>query len=146
MQAPTRRDNFEATTAATMTREGTGTMRAVVQRAYGSTETLQLDEIARPVVAAKQVLVEVHAAGVNRVERVDGWRSLWFACISAIRARPSDRAVPRACWRSSRGCSRATNAYHSSHRAASASTLGAASAARAAIVDAISVAAPPRRT
>ena len=66
MQAPTRRDNFEATTAATMTREGTGTMRAVVQRAYGSTETLQLDEIARPVVAAKQVLVEVHAAGVDR--------------------------------------------------------------------------------
>ena len=46
--------------------ERSRTMRAVVQRAYGSTETLKVDEVVRPAVEAGQVLVEVHAAGVDR--------------------------------------------------------------------------------
>ena len=41
-------------------------MRAVVQRSYGSAETLQLGEMARPVAGPGQVLLEVHAAGVDR--------------------------------------------------------------------------------
>ncbi len=41
-------------------------MRAIVQHAYGSTETLQLGDVARPAVKDGQVLVEVHAAGVDR--------------------------------------------------------------------------------
>ncbi len=44
----------------------TATMRAIVQRAYGSAETLELGDIARPTVAADEVLIEVHAAGVDR--------------------------------------------------------------------------------
>jgi NADPH:quinone reductase-like Zn-dependent oxidoreductase len=42
------------------------TMQAVVQRSYGSVDTLTYTEIARPDVGAGQVLVEVHAAGVDR--------------------------------------------------------------------------------
>ena len=47
-------------------RAGEGTMRAIVQRRYGSVETLQLGTAARPSVAADEVLIEVHAAGVDR--------------------------------------------------------------------------------
>ncbi len=64
MQATTHQDHIKKTAA--ISAERTGTMRAIVQRTYGSTETLQLDQIARPAVGAEQVLVEVHAAGVDR--------------------------------------------------------------------------------
>ena len=47
-------------------RAGEGAMRAIVQRRYGSVETLQLGTAARPSVAADEVLIEVHAAGVDR--------------------------------------------------------------------------------
>ena len=40
------------------------TMRAIVQREYGSAETLEMTGI--PTVAADEVLIEVHAAGVDR--------------------------------------------------------------------------------
>lgn len=43
-----------------------GTMRAVVQDTYGGPETLLLAEIDRPAPAPDEVLVEVHAAGVDR--------------------------------------------------------------------------------
>ena len=46
--------------------ERSRTMRAVVQRSYGSAETLTLGEMARPVAGTGQVLLEVHAAGVDR--------------------------------------------------------------------------------
>lgn len=49
-----------------VTREDSATMRAIVQRAYGSSQMLQLDQLARPAVEAGQVLVEVHAGGVDR--------------------------------------------------------------------------------
>ncbi len=41
-------------------------MQAIVQREYGSADTLQLAEIARPEVGPEDVLIEVHAAGVDR--------------------------------------------------------------------------------
>ena len=42
------------------------TMRAIVQRSYGSADQLELAMVDRPTVAADEVLVEVHAAGVDR--------------------------------------------------------------------------------
>ncbi len=39
--------------------------KAIVQETYGSPEVLQLRDIARPVIAAGEVLVRVRAAGVN---------------------------------------------------------------------------------
>lgn len=42
------------------------TMQAVVQRAYGPPGMLELAEIDRPEIGAGEVLVEVHAAGVDR--------------------------------------------------------------------------------
>ena len=44
----------------------TNQMRAITQRAYGSAEALELSEIARPEPGAGEVLIEVHAAGVDR--------------------------------------------------------------------------------
>jgi NADPH:quinone reductase-like Zn-dependent oxidoreductase len=41
-------------------------MRAIVQDAYGSVEVLRLAEIDRPDIAANEVLVKVHAAGMDR--------------------------------------------------------------------------------
>ncbi len=64
MQAMTQTDSLERTTPEA--REIARTMRAVVQRAYGSSETLRLAEITRPAVKADELLVEVHAAGVDR--------------------------------------------------------------------------------
>ncbi len=48
----------------TMTKQDT--MRAIVQREYGSAETLEMTETGIPTVAADEVLIEVHAAGVDR--------------------------------------------------------------------------------
>ncbi len=42
------------------------TMRAVVQDAYGEADVLRLDQVARPVPGATEVLVRVQAAGVDR--------------------------------------------------------------------------------
>lgn len=42
------------------------TMQAVVQDTYGSADVLRLARIARPMVAADEVLLRVHAAGVDR--------------------------------------------------------------------------------
>ena len=43
-----------------------GSMRAVVQNAYGSSDVLRLGEIDRPEIAPNEVLVEVVAAGMDR--------------------------------------------------------------------------------
>jgi len=42
------------------------TMRAIIQRTYGTADTWNLDEIDRPVIGAGEVLVKVHAAGLDR--------------------------------------------------------------------------------
>jgi NADPH:quinone reductase-like Zn-dependent oxidoreductase len=44
----------------------TTTMRAITQSRYGSSEVLELARIARPTIAANEVLVKVHAAGLDR--------------------------------------------------------------------------------
>jgi NADPH:quinone reductase-like Zn-dependent oxidoreductase len=41
-------------------------MRAIVQERYGSADVLRLAETATPVIAPSEVLVQVHAAGVDR--------------------------------------------------------------------------------
>jgi NADPH:quinone reductase-like Zn-dependent oxidoreductase len=42
------------------------TMQAMVQRRYGSADVLQLSEIARPKITDHEVLLRVHAAGLDR--------------------------------------------------------------------------------
>lgn len=41
-------------------------MKAIVQHTYGSTDVLELGEIGRPEIADDEILVRVHAAGVDR--------------------------------------------------------------------------------
>lgn len=45
---------------------GTNTMQAIVQRTYGSADVLHLEEIERPTIGNDEVLVRVHAAGLDR--------------------------------------------------------------------------------
>ena len=54
------------TTVSSRTNTSAGTMRAITQHAYGSAGTLNLVDIEQPEIAADDVLVEVHAAGVDR--------------------------------------------------------------------------------
>ncbi len=49
-----------------MTTTKQDTMKAIVQRAYGSADTLVLEETPIPSADADEVLIEVHAAGVDR--------------------------------------------------------------------------------
>ena len=44
----------------------TRTMRAITQSAYGTADTWKLDEVEHPEIEATQVLVKVHAAGLDR--------------------------------------------------------------------------------
>ena len=53
-------------TDATPTNDRPATMRAVVQHAYGSVDDLELEIVDRPTIAADEVLIEVHAAGIDR--------------------------------------------------------------------------------
>jgi NADPH:quinone reductase-like Zn-dependent oxidoreductase len=43
-----------------------GTMRAVVQDGYGATDVLRLAQVPRPTIGGSDVLVRVHAAGLDR--------------------------------------------------------------------------------
>src|SRR4051812_45871697 len=43
-----------------------GTMRAVVQGGYGTTDVLRYERITTPEIAADEVLVQVRAAGLDR--------------------------------------------------------------------------------
>lgn len=43
-----------------------GTMQAIVQEAYGPADVLKLGTVDRPSIAADEVLIEVHAAGIDR--------------------------------------------------------------------------------
>ena len=44
----------------------TGTMRAIVQDRYGDVDALRLEQTDRPEIAEDEVLVRVHAAGMDR--------------------------------------------------------------------------------
>lgn len=46
--------------------EGADTMRAVVHDTYGTSDVLHLSEVARPTIKDNEVLVRVHAAGLDR--------------------------------------------------------------------------------
>lgn len=54
------------TTSTTPTTPTTTTMKAVTQDRYGSAEVLRLTEVARPEIGDREVLVQVHAAGLDR--------------------------------------------------------------------------------
>jgi NADPH:quinone reductase-like Zn-dependent oxidoreductase len=47
---------------------GTPTMKAVLQRCYGSADILTLEQTARPAAAAHRILVRVHAASINPLD------------------------------------------------------------------------------
>jgi NADPH:quinone reductase-like Zn-dependent oxidoreductase len=47
-------------------RAAEGTMRAIVQDGYGSVDVLRLGQVATPVIGDNDVLVRVHAAGLDR--------------------------------------------------------------------------------
>ena len=46
--------------------DSVGTMRAIVQDTYGDADVLRLDRIPRPAISDREVLVQVHAAGLDR--------------------------------------------------------------------------------
>lgn len=48
------------------TDDGTSLMQAIVQDRFGSADVLRLETIERPTIADDEVLIEVHAAGVDR--------------------------------------------------------------------------------
>ncbi|MDX6299780.1 MAG: hypothetical protein QOF53_994 [Nocardioidaceae bacterium] len=54
------------TTTPTPRAESVTTMAAITRSVYGSADVLTLTQVARPMPSAKQVLVRVHAAGVER--------------------------------------------------------------------------------
>ncbi len=54
------------TDSTTSTDDELATMRAIVQRSYGSTDQLALERVDRPAIAVDEVLIEVRAAGVDR--------------------------------------------------------------------------------
>ena len=54
------------TTPTAPTDDRSPTMRAIVQRSYGSVDQLELEIVDRPAIAADEVMLEVHAAGVDR--------------------------------------------------------------------------------
>ncbi|HET7844925.1 MAG TPA: alcohol dehydrogenase catalytic domain-containing protein, partial [Xanthomonadales bacterium] len=47
---------------------GTALMKAVVQRCYGATDVLAIEDVAKPVPADGEVLVRVHAAATNPLD------------------------------------------------------------------------------
>jgi len=48
--------------------KGSETMRAVILRCYGVPQSIRLETVAKPVPAAGQVLIKVHATSVNPAE------------------------------------------------------------------------------
>ncbi|WP_253905908.1 NAD(P)-dependent alcohol dehydrogenase [Arthrobacter sp. H5] len=52
------------------TNRTTATMKAIVQRTYGSADTLRLEDITRPAMKDTEVLIRVHAAAINHADWV----------------------------------------------------------------------------
>ncbi len=57
---------MNSTSTTSTTTNDAATMRAVVQDRYGPAEVLRAERIERPAIGADQVLIEVHAAGIDR--------------------------------------------------------------------------------
>ncbi len=56
----------QAPLAQDSSRQESSAMRAIVQDSYGTADVLRIEEIERPSIAAHEVLVKVHAAGLDR--------------------------------------------------------------------------------
>jgi NADPH:quinone reductase-like Zn-dependent oxidoreductase len=61
-----KQQTFDHSTPPTHPSHGTRTMRAIVQRTYGSADVLHIEEVARPTIGDGEVLIRVHAAGLDR--------------------------------------------------------------------------------
>ena len=95
----------EATLAAT----AAGTMRAIVQDGYGSADVLRLARIAPPEIAGGEVLVRVHAAGLDRgTWHVMTGRPYLLRLVFGVRAPRSRCRATRSPARSSRSGRRVT--------------------------------------
>jgi NADPH:quinone reductase-like Zn-dependent oxidoreductase len=57
---------MEATMAEKTTMADKTVMKAIVQDTYGSADVLELRDIGKPAIAVDEVLVRMHAAGVDR--------------------------------------------------------------------------------
>jgi NADPH:quinone reductase-like Zn-dependent oxidoreductase len=64
MATTSQRTDLDVSTSAAATVPST--MRAIVQHAYGSADVLKFEQIPTPEVSANEVLVRVHAAGLDR--------------------------------------------------------------------------------
>ena len=65
-------------------------MKAVVQNAYGSPELLQIKEVAKPAIGEREVLVRVHAAGLNAGDVFSLRGRPWIARLTVGFPRPKD--------------------------------------------------------
>ena len=83
-----------ATYSSTRTIRG-GEMKAIVQDVYGSADVLELRNIDRPPIGDEEVLVQVHAAGVD-----PGVWHLMAGEPYLIRAMGFGLRAPRACFKS----------------------------------------------
>ena len=63
---PNGSDMASSTAPPTPSSTSAPTMRAVVQDTYGTVDVLRVEQIARPDIASDEVLVRVHAAGLDR--------------------------------------------------------------------------------
>ena len=102
MEESIRRDAAMHTNGSAAPRAAAGSgrkMRAMVHRAYGSPEILELREIERPAIDDDEVLVRVHAAGLH-VGDCFGVRGKPFVMrVATGLRRPRPRACRDSTWR-----------------------------------------------
>lgn len=71
------------------------TMQAVVYRCYGSPDVLTLEEVEKPVIGDDEILVKVHAAGVNPLDWHYMRGSPYFMRLGTGLGRPEDIRLGR---------------------------------------------------
>ena len=97
------RQHAAADGAATLAATAAGTMRAIVQDGYGSADVLRLARIAPPEIAGGEVLVRVHAAGLDRgTWHVMTGRPYLLRLVAGVRA-PKAAGSRARCGRHGRG-------------------------------------------
>src|SRR3954466_954138 len=69
------------------------TMRAIVQKGYGSPNVLKLEEIERPAIADNGVLIRVRAASVNAMDSHMVHSSRLFGALMGLRTKRRVRGV-----------------------------------------------------
>lgn len=68
-------------------------MKAIVQNAYGGPEVLELKEVEKPAIADEEVLVRVHAAGLNAGDYFSMRGSPWLARFNVGFPKPKDHIL-----------------------------------------------------